>query len=208
MLFNALPNKEKVQVVNFLPMNYLELNQFIKYLGFILKLSDYKYEEWIWVYNKIEARISIWCNIWLLMGGRLVLVKVVLESIYVYWISIAHIPKGILNKITKKCFSFPHIGKREKEGIPSVEWTKVTNLKEFGGWGLNNIHIFNMALALKCLWRLVYNKALWEKVMKYKYLRGISIEDWFKKERKIPQGGSIVWKALIRAFPLIGKWIA
>jgi hypothetical protein len=62
-----------------------------------------------------------------------VLVKVVLESILVYWMSIAHIPKGILDKIRKKCFSFLWVGKREKKGIPLVKWSRVANLKEVGG---------------------------------------------------------------------------
>jgi hypothetical protein len=45
------------------------------------------------VFKKIEEIIFIWCNIWLSQGCRLVLVKFVLESIHVYWMSIAHIPK-------------------------------------------------------------------------------------------------------------------
>jgi hypothetical protein len=31
---------------------------------------------------------------------------------------------------------------------------------------------------------------------------------WFRMERKSVQGASIVWKALVRAFPIIGKWAA
>jgi hypothetical protein len=33
----------------------------------------------------------------------------------------------------------------------------------------------------------------------------ISMEERFKQERKRAQGGSIVWKALVKAFPLIGN---
>jgi len=39
-------------------------------------------------------------------------------------------------------------------------------------------------------------------------LRCISIEDWFRQERKNSNGGSIVWKDLVKTFPLIGKWTA
>jgi hypothetical protein len=55
--------------------------------------------------------------------------------------TLALIPKGILNKGQKKCFSFIWTGKREKEGISLI--------KEAAGWGLKNIHIFSSALAAK-----------------------------------------------------------
>lgn len=60
MSFNALEVKVKIQVINLLPMNHSDLNHGIKYLGFKLKPSDYKYVDWLWLFNKIEATISIW----------------------------------------------------------------------------------------------------------------------------------------------------
>ena len=42
-------------------MNVVDLSQGVKYLGFLLKPVGYKYEDWLWLYNKIEARISVWC---------------------------------------------------------------------------------------------------------------------------------------------------
>jgi len=96
--------------------------------------------------------------------------------------------------------------RKEGEGMYSLnKYTKVENLKEVGGWGLKNIPIFSLALAAIFLLRLVYNEGFLGKVMKYKYLKRVSMECWFKKERKISQRGSIVWKSLVRDFPLIGK---
>jgi len=48
--------------------------------------------------------------------------------------SIAKVPKGILNKIKKKCSSFLGIGKRTKEGIPLVKWSRIVAPKVLGGW--------------------------------------------------------------------------
>ena len=39
-----------------------------------------------------------------------------------------------------------------------------------------------------------------------KYLKGLSIEDWFRLERKNTHGASIVWKEMEKAFPLVGNW--
>jgi hypothetical protein len=47
----------------------------------------------------MEKKIGLWCNKWLSLGGRFVLVKVVLESQPVYWMSLEIISHSILNKI-------------------------------------------------------------------------------------------------------------
>ena len=73
-----------------------------KYLGFFLKPNSYGFQDWIWLYKKVEARVSSWENKFLSRGGRLVLIKAFLQSIPVFWASIAYIPKGILTKIRKK----------------------------------------------------------------------------------------------------------
>jgi len=98
-----------------------DLDHGIKYMDSKLKPNDYKYADWLWLFDKIEARISIWCNRWLSPHGRLVL-----ESILVYWMmSIAHIPMGILREIKKTFFSVLWTERKEKDRIPWLngkEW--------------------------------------------------------------------------------------
>jgi hypothetical protein len=85
-----------------------------KYLGCFLKLNFYTKALWQWMGKKFEKRISNWSHRWLTLGGRVTLVKVVLESIPVYWISLEKIHKGILNNIGKRMFSFLWTGKKTK----------------------------------------------------------------------------------------------
>lgn len=91
---------------------------------------------------------------------RLVLVKSMLESIPVYWMSIAHIPKGILHEVRKKLFSFLRSGRKDKERIHLVNWSILSRAKEHGGWDLKNIDLFGQALGAKCLWRLLFSKGM------------------------------------------------
>ena len=77
-----------------------------KYLGFHLKLNRYRKEDWGWLIRKVEVRIYVWTNRLLSRGGRLVLIKSVLEGIHVYWNSIVVIPKGILDKIRRLSFKY------------------------------------------------------------------------------------------------------
>jgi hypothetical protein len=86
----------------------------------------------------------------------LVLVKYVLESILIYWFSITHVSKGILDKIKKKCFNVLWTGKKEKEGLTLAKRSKLARPKEARAWDLTNIYIFSQALTVKKLWRLLF----------------------------------------------------
>jgi hypothetical protein len=55
--------------------------------------------DWKWLIIKVEQRISNLCHRWLTLGGRFILVKSILESIPVFWLSLAKVPKSILDKI-------------------------------------------------------------------------------------------------------------
>jgi hypothetical protein len=68
-----------------------ELALGFKYLGYVLKPDSYKSEDWQWLIDKFETRITHWCNRWLSLGGCFVLIKAVLESQPVYWMALAHI---------------------------------------------------------------------------------------------------------------------
>ena len=148
-----------------IPFSTVSITEGFKYLGFFLKPNCYSFEYWVWLYKKVEARISAWTNIFLSRGGRLVLLKVVLQSILVYWESISYIPKGILTKIRKKCFSFPRKANRQTKGIPLMKWSALTLPKELGGRGIKNHALFCKALAAKSLWRLAQSPyTMWGRV--------------------------------------------
>ena len=135
--------------------------------------------------------------------------KEVLHSIPVYWASIAYIPKGILTKIRKMCFSFLWTTSKKSEGIPLAKWKFIAKPKELGGWGIKNLELFNKALAAKTMWRCIQNpESLWGRVIISKYYPGNNITEWMRSPEKTHKNGSIGWKAMTLAYPLIGKWIA
>lgn len=106
----------------------------------------------------------------------------------------------------KSCFPFLWSGKKEADGIPLVKWSKLAMPKELGGCGIKNLVRFSKALAAKILWRLIHNQMFWGKVMVSKYMDGSTFEEWFRRPRKSVSNSSLVWKALVDAFPLIGDW--
>jgi hypothetical protein len=77
----------------------VELDVGLKYLGFHLKDNMYKKGNWKWLITKVERKINTWCNRRLTKGGRLILFRGVLEAIPLYWMLLAWIPKGVLERI-------------------------------------------------------------------------------------------------------------
>jgi hypothetical protein len=99
-----------------------ELADRLKYLGFYLKPNNYGISYWKWLLKRIEKRINLWCNRWISRGGRLMLIKSIIEAILVYWHLLAYIPKGILVKIRKICFNYLWKGSGEYQESHLVSW--------------------------------------------------------------------------------------
>lgn len=95
------------------------------------------------------------------MGGRLVLVKSILEGLLVYWISLVHIHFVFLHKLRKRMFNFFCSGNPTKEHFHLASGETIARPKLLGGWGLKNIFHFGKALETKSIWRGLFGKGLW-----------------------------------------------
>lgn len=93
------------------------LDEGVEYLFFFFKPNDYHKADLSWFLAKLEKRIKIWSHRWFSRVGQLVLIKSVLESIPIYWMALSWIPKGILEKAKRICFSFLWSGKQDKKVI-------------------------------------------------------------------------------------------
>ena len=149
-------------------------------MGFFLKPNSYLKADWHWLLTKLEKRLKSWSHKWLSRAGRLVLVKFVLEAIPVYWMSLAWLPKGILEQIRRLCFSFLWRGKNDHRAMVWVRWEKIAVPKALGGWGLKNIFLFAKALGAKVSWRLIHTQSLWTSVVYHKYIAPLTLIEWIR----------------------------
>lgn len=104
--FFCLIDSDLRYMMGLFPIQAVEIYEGITYLGFYLKPNGYQKDDWKWLVGKLEKRLLLWSNKWLSRAGRLTLVKSILEAIPVYWMSIAWILKGVLDRIRRICFSF------------------------------------------------------------------------------------------------------
>ena len=131
------------------------------------------------------------------------LLSSILQNIPVYWISLSKVPKCILDLIRKFCFSFFWSGPRASSDIPLVKWVNLITPKKMGGCGFKNMHMFDQALATKKLWRSLFYPRLRGEIVRSKYLKIVSISNWFQSVVVNTKGSSNTWKGLINLFELL-----
>jgi hypothetical protein len=132
----------------------------------------------------MENYLKGWSFRWLSRAGILALEKLVLEPITVYCMSLAWIPKGILDKSRWICFHFIWSNTCDKYTTPWAKWDRLLCPKSLGGWGLKNIFLFSKDLEVKSGWRLFTTDKLWSTIVVQKYICPNSLEDWIQKPEK------------------------
>jgi len=80
--------------------------------------------------------------------------------------------------------------------------------KSQGGWGIRDLVLFNKALAKKSMWRDLFHNELWSVILRNKYLKGMEVVSWLRKEQCYFHKASIIWRNLLSALPVIKNWIA
>jgi len=98
-LYNNLETEKIEMIEDIFGIPLVHLDHGLKFLGFFLKHNAYKISNWIWLLQKIEKIIGHWSFRWISLGGRLVLIKFVLQNIPVYWCTLAKISSFIKTKI-------------------------------------------------------------------------------------------------------------
>jgi hypothetical protein len=83
IVFNEVKEEQVRNILLVFPYQKVDLQSSFKYLGFSLKPNNYRMRDWQWFIDKIENKTKLWCNRQLTLGGRLTLVKSVLEELLV-----------------------------------------------------------------------------------------------------------------------------
>ena len=97
----------------------------IKYLGLPLDANPRLVSTWRPVIDKCKARLASWKKKYLSFGGRLTLVKSVLTSLPVYYISLFKMPQGVENIINRLQNNFLWGESEGGKKLHLVGWEKV-----------------------------------------------------------------------------------
>jgi hypothetical protein len=145
------------------------------YLGYRLLPRASTPADWSWLVALFERKITHWCNKWLSLGGRYILVKAVLEGLAVYWMTLERIPNKIIVILRRLACNFLWNDRIDKHRFHLCKWQSLFSPRKAGGWGLKNLSIFNSALLACSFWRGVTLRSIWQKVIFAKYLGSLSL---------------------------------
>ena len=101
------------------------------------------------VIDIFKSRLSNWKVKTLSVGGRLTLLKSILGSIAIYFMSIFRTPitiKNTLEAITNKFFWG---AEKDEKKLTLIKWKKSMASKKYGGLGIGSLYRFNRALLYK-----------------------------------------------------------
>ncbi|GKA54620.1 RNA-directed DNA polymerase, eukaryota, reverse transcriptase zinc-binding domain protein [Tanacetum coccineum] len=116
--------------------------------------------------DRFLSRLSSWkAN--LLFIDRLTLIKVFLESLEIYYLSIFKAPESVL-KAMKRIRAMFFLGEsQDSKKLAWIKWSNVLSSFDKGGLGIGSLKSFNLALLQKWHWRFISNpKLLWVKAIK------------------------------------------
>lgn len=159
--------------------------------------------------DNVKNKIGKWTNRWLSYGGRITLVKSVLQAIPIYVSSVLNIPKAVLRELDHISHRFLWNGTKENRKWALVKWDTLCLPKNEGGLGFRSSINNNKALAAKLYWRMLHNpNALWANNLRAKYAENKSPEDLVRYH--LPTKGSSILAVLKTGEDLIKKklfWI-
>ncbi|XP_022042015.2 uncharacterized protein LOC110944672 [Helianthus annuus] len=136
------------------------------YLGIPLGANMNRICNWDPIVNIFKNRLSSWKAHTLSIGGRVVLIKAVLESLLIYYLSIFKAPIKVIDKLESLMRNFLWGGSEEVRKMHWVAWDKVTLPNKFDGLGFCKLKTVNEALLSKWVWRYrVEEESLWRRVV-------------------------------------------
>ena len=130
------------------------------YLGVLLCTKKLNLENCELLLQQIKQRLSSWSAKALSFAGRLLLIKTVISGVSTFWCSSFILPKSCINKINSLCGQFLWNGNIEGHHTARVSWETVTLTKDQDGFGIKDLHKWNLACILKLVWMIFFRPLL------------------------------------------------
>ena len=151
-------NKSKLAGINVLSrniecytktLNCAQMGISFLYLGLEVGGNPRKKKFWEPIINKLKSRLSMWKGRFLSMVGRICLIKSVISTLPLYYLSLFKVPDSVYKIIISVQRRFLWGWGKETRPISWVRWKYLCKPKEEGGLGIRDIRKFNVALLAK-----------------------------------------------------------
>jgi len=128
------------------------------YLGFLVGGNHRKIEFWKGMVQKIKKKLSKWRGKILSFGGKVVLIKLVITSLPLFYHSLFKIPIEVMKEIKSIKMDFLWGWGHDHRKITWVNWDKLSKPNHEGRLCVRDLETFNTALLRKWKWRMEIDK--------------------------------------------------
>jgi hypothetical protein len=125
----------------------------MRYLNIPIHYRRLTIAEWKLIEGRLQKHLSSWKDKLLSIGGKLVLINLVLSNMVLHMIFFFWLPKGVLHKLDYYRSRFFWQGDNEKKKYRLAKWSLVCCPKDQGGLGTS--------LLGKCLFKLLTEDGTW-----------------------------------------------
>jgi hypothetical protein len=140
------------------------------YLGLPVGANPHRLSTWVPMLEAVKRRLGSWGNKFVSLGGRIVLIKAVLNSIPLFFLSFLKMPVKVWKEVVKIQRNFLWGGLSHRKRICWVKWMDVCKPKKDGGLGIRDLRLVNYSLLAKWRWKLLEEgEEVWKSVIKARY---------------------------------------
>ncbi|CAH9117544.1 unnamed protein product [Cuscuta europaea] len=141
----------------------------IRYLGVNLHKGVNRFEYCGQIINQFGKKLNTWNQKNLSQGGRLILIKHVLNSIPLHGLAVDSIPKRVIKILNSKMASFFWGYSSDKKKFHRIKWVNLCYPTEEGGLGIRSLTDIEKAFTLKLWWKWKTGKSIWTDFIKSRY---------------------------------------
>ncbi|KAK2397838.1 hypothetical protein QL285_059374 [Trifolium repens] len=141
-----------------------------KYLGLPVGANPRLSSTWAPLVDSFRKRLGSWGNKYISLGGRIVLINAVLNSLPIFFLSFMKMPVKVWREVVSIQRKFLWGGLSTKNKMCWVNWSDVCKPKKEGGLGIKDLRLMNCSLLSKWRWKLLLDgDDMWKRVIVAKY---------------------------------------
>jgi len=171
------------------------------YLGLPVHVGQSKMKTFAYLKDRIWKRMQGWNEKFLSWASKEILIKAVAQAIPTFAMGCFDLSKSLCDQIGAMICRFWW---NHQEGKHKIHWLSKEQMlkpKEEGGLGFRDIHLFNLAMLAKQVWRLWQQPdSLCSRVLKAKYFPHTSV-----LEAKPKTGMSYTWRSILGGLDVVKK---